>query len=881
MREVLSNSGEDRVLTLDGMYQDYFLDYASYVILERAVPGVEDGLKPVQRRILHAMRDMDDGRYHKVANIIGQTMMYHPHGDAAIGDALVNLGQKDLLIDCQGNWGDARTGDGAAAARYIEARLSKFALEVGFNPQTTVWGLSYDGRRKEPVNLPVKFPLLLAQGVEGIAVGLSTKILPHNFIELILASIDVLKGKKTNILPDFPGGGMADATNYNGGMRGGKIRVRARIEIGQKNLLLIKEIPYGVTTGDLIESVVKASEKGKIKIKKITDNTAQELEIAIELQPGVSPDVAIDALYAFTDCETSISPNCCVIVDNERPVFMEVNEALRLSTEQTKELLRRELEIKKSELEEKWHFASLEKIFIENRIYREIEEAESWEASLQIIRAELRRYVTTPADASPASDKRLRLLREISEEDLAKLTEIRIKRISKYNKFAADEALQQLLEELAETKAHLDNLTEYAIQYFKDLLKKYGKGRERKTELKVFDSIQAAEVAANNAKLYVNRKDGFIGMGLKKDEFIADCSDIDDVIVFRKDGKFQVVKIADKVFVGKDVIHIAVWKKADERTTYNLIYSDGASGVSYGKRFNVTAITRNTEYDMTQGTDHSKILYFTENPNGESEIVTVQLSQNATARIKSLEFDFSQLEIKGRGAKGNIVAKYPVRKITQKEAGKSTIGAKRIWMDEVSGKLNHDARGRLLGEFDTGDALLLLFKDGTYELSDFEMNRRFEPADLYFIGKSTPETVVCAVYFDGLKEWTMVKRFKIETSTLNQKFNYLTDHKNSKLFFASAEPNPQVHYAYKVKNQKLEGDAALGNFVDVKGWKALGNKLVDQKLTAIQEKKVAPPPSSKPALEIFEGGDAEVAPPSLNGNGHGKLKPGDSLELDF
>ena len=862
-------SPEDKIITLDGMYKDYFLDYASYVILERAVPGIEDGLKPVQRRILHAMKEMDDGRYHKVANIIGQSMTFHPHGDASIGDALVNLGQKDLLIDCQGNWGDIRTGDGAAAARYIEARLTKFALEVAFNPQTTKWGVSYDGRRREPINLPMKFPLLLAQGVEGIAVGLSTKILPHNFIELIKASIDLLKGKKTNILPDFQTGGMVDVTNYNGGARGGKVRVRARLEIANKNLLLVKEIPYGVTTGDLIDSIVKASEKGKIKVKKVTDNTAKDVEIAIELQPGTSPDVTIDALYAFTDCEISISPNACVIVENERPVFMEVNDMLKINTDNTKELLRQELEIKKSELEEKWHFASLEKIFIENRIYHEIEDAESWEAVLKIIPAELKKYVAAPSENAPASDKRIRLLRDITEEDVVKLTEIRIKRISKYNKFSADELLQKILDELVQTKHDLEHLTEFAINYFNELLKKYGKGRERKTEIKVFDSIQATEVAANNAKLYVNYKDGFIGMGLKKDEFVADCSDIDDIIIFRKDGMFQVVKIADKVFVGKDIIHVAIWKKADERTTYNLIYLDGKTGVSYGKRFNVTAITRATEYDLSQGTEHSKILYFTANPNGESEVVAVHLTQTATARIKNLDFDFSELEIKGRSSKGNIVTKYPIRKISQKEAGKSTIGAKKIWMDEVSGKLNHNAHGRFLGDFDTGDSILILYKDGTYELSDFEMSRRFEPNDFYFIGKLTSDLVVNAVYFDGVKEWSMVKRFKVETATLNQKFNYLTDHKKSQLLFASAKANPRIQYSMKVKNQKMDGEISLGEFVDVKGWKALGNKLADQKLTSVKELEEKPAP--KPKTEKEE--------PPKSTNGH--YKPGDTIEFDF
>ena len=874
-----TNANGDNVITLGNMYQDYFLDYASYVILERAVPAIEDGMKPVQRRILHAMREMHDGRYHKVANVIGQTMQYHPHGDASIGDALVNLGQKELLIDCQGNWGDIRTGDGAAAPRYIESRLTPFALDVIFNPQTTPWGISYDGRKKEPITLPVKFPLLLAQGVEGIAVGLSTKILPHNFIELIKASIDVLKGKKTDILPDFQTGGMVDVTNYNGGKRGGKVRVRARLEISKdKKALLIKEIPYGTTTGDLIDSILKAAEKGKIKIKKVTDNTAQHVEVYIELQPGVSPDVTMDALYAFSDCEISISPNACIIVDN-KPHFMEVNDVLRICTEQTKELLRQELEIRKGELQEKWHFASLEKIFIENRIYHKIEDAESWEQVLEIIPRELRKYVLEPDTKPKKDDTRVILLRGISEEDIVRLTEIRIRRISKYNKFEADDYMQRLMDELAQVMHDLENLTEFAVKYYEDLLKKYGKGKQRKTEIRVFDTIQASEVVANNAKLYVNRKDGFIGFGsaLKKDEFVCDCSDIDEIIVFRKEGKFQVVKVADKVFVGKDVTHVAVWKKADDRTTYNLVYLDGKTGVSYAKRFNVTAITRGTDYDLTQGTNNSKVLYFTVNPNGESEVIGIQLTQSCTAKIKSFDFDFSELAIKGRGSQGNIVTKYPVLKVRQKEVGKSTLGAKKVWFDDITGKLNDNERGRLLGEFDTGDHILILYKDGTYEVVELDMVKHFEPNEMLHLGKLTSETVISTVHFDGNKEWTMVKRFKIETTKINERYSYLTDHKKSQMLFASVKPNPRVQYSMKIGSKKMDGEVSLADFIDVKGWKALGNRLSDQKLTGVKEiisKEPEPIEENTPSVnEEIKGKNDEDT--------NGKYQAGDTIEFDF
>lgn len=822
------------IITLSGMYQDYFLDYASYVILERAVPSVVDGLKPVQRRILHAMKEMDDGRYHKVANVIGQTMQYHPHGDAAIGAALVNLGQKNLLIDCQGNWGDIRTGDGAAAPRYIEARLSKFALDVAFNSQTTNWQLTYDGRKKEPINLPMKFPLLLSQGAEGIAVGLSTKILPHNFIELIKASIKILEGKSMKIYPDFETGGQIDVTNYNSGKRGGKVVVRALIEQVDKKTLAIRELPYGVTTANLIESIVKATEKGTIKIKKVVDNTAKDVEVLVELAPGVSPDVTIDALYAFSNCEVSISPNACVIID-DKPHFLTVNEILEICTENTKSLLRQELEIKKAELEEKWHFASLEKIFIEKRVYHEIEECETWEAVIETIDRELQKYIATPKDTPPKTDKRLRLMRDITEEDIIRLTEIRIKRISKYNTFKADELIAKIEEELAQVRHDLAHLTEFAIAYFENLFAKYAKGNERRTTIAEFDAIQAKQVVATNAKLYVNSKEGFIGYGLKKDEFISDCSDIDDIIAFRKDGNFKVVRIAEKVFVGKDIIHAAVWKKGDDRTTYNMIYVDAKSGRAMAKRFNVTAITRDKDYDLTKGSGNSKILYFTANPNGESEVVNIQLTQGCKAKKKVFDFDFSEIAIKGRSSQGNIVTKYPVKKITQLEVGKSTLGAQKVWMDEVSGRLNNDERGIYLGDFDTGNALLVLYSDGTYEVADLDMMRRFDPKEIIAIRKFNPETIINAVYFDGAKACTMVKRFQVETSTNNQKFNYLTEHKSSKLLFASVNENPRIQYSMKVKSKKIDGEINIAEFIDVKGWKALGNKLSEQKLSGIKE----------------------------------------------
>lgn len=813
--EINESQGEEKILhtsvPITGMYKEWFLDYASYVILERAVPAIEDGLKPVQRRILHAMKEMDDGRFNKVANIIGQSMQYHPHGDASIGDAIVNIGQKELLIETQGNWGDVRTGDGAAASRYIEARLSKFALEVVFNSQTTEWQLSYDGRKREPVTLPVKFPLLLAQGVEGIAVGLSTKILPHNFRELIEGSIAILRGQTTNVLPDFITGGFADFSEYQEGLRGSRVKIRAKIEEEDSKTLLIKEIPYGTTTDSLIDSILKANEKGKIKIKKVVDNTAKDVEIQIQLAPGVSPDMTIDALYAFTDCEISVSPNACVIID-DRPVFLTVNEILRYNTKQTKELLKRELEIRKGELMEKLLFSSLEKIFIENRIYRDIEECTTWEAVLIAIDQGLDPYKPD-------------FYREITSEDLLRLTEIKIKRISKFDTFKADELMRKLQEELKEVNYHLKNLTEYAVNYYQNLLDKYGKGRERKTEIRAFDTIQANAVAANNAKLYVNRVDGFVGFGLKKDEFICDCSDLDDILVIRRDGICVVSKISEKVFMGKEILHIGIYRKGDERMVYNLIYLDGISGKAMVKRFQVLAITRDKEYDLTKGTKGSKIMYFTANSNGEAEVITVFLTQGAKARVKVFDFDFATIEIKGRNALGNILTKNPVRKIQLKMEGVSTLGGLNIFYDAVIGRLNTDQRGRLVGNFLGEDRILVCYKNGDYELTTFELTNRFDATEVLLIEKFSPQNIISAVYFEGGVNTYFVKRFQIETTTLNKKFNFISEHKQSYLKLVSTEKQPQISVTLiKGKEEELM-EYDLDMLIDIKGWKAIGNKL--------------------------------------------------------
>ena len=860
------SNGQDQlheVVNLGGMYENWFLDYAFYVILERAVPEIADGLKPVQRRIMHAMKEMDDGRFNKVANIIGTTMQFHPHGDAAIGDAMINMGQKDLLIETQGNWGDVSTGDRAAAPRYIEARLSKFALDVVFNAQTTEWQLSYDGRKKEPVSLPVKFPLLLAQGVEGIAVGLSTKILPHNFIELIKGSIEVLKGRSPKILPDFPTGGLADVSEYNRGMRGGRVKVRARIEVLDKKEIAIREIPYGTTTTGVIESIIKANDKGKIKIKKVVDNTAKDVEIAITLASGISPDITIDALYAFTDCEVSISPNTCVIQE-EKPQFLNVNDILKYNTFQTVDLLTRELEIKKGELKEKLLFSSLEKIFIENRIYRDIEECETWEAVIETIDLGLEPFKKD-------------FYREITEEDIVRLTEIKIKRISKFDSFKADELMKKLAEELDEVEHHLANITEYAIAYFQNLLDKYGKGRERKTEITTFDNIKATEVVVNNQKLYVNRKDGFVGYGIKRDEYVSECSDIDDIIVIRKDGKCMVSRIQEKVFMGKDILYAGVWNKNDERMVYNLVYTDGKSGRTYIKRFNVLAVTRDKEYDLTKkAVKGTKVLYVTANPNGEAETITVKLTSGSKARKKVFDFDFAEIDIKGRGAGGNILTKYPVRKVEFKAEGVSTLTGVDIWYDDVTGRLNREERGKHVGKFNGDDKLVVLYKTGEYEVTSYELTNRYEADKVIDIYKLTDDLVVSAVHIDGDSKHYYVKRFNIETNTLNKRFSFINESKGSSLVLASLSPSPVIEITQvKGKGKEKEvSETKIDELIDIKGWKATGNKLSqytvrkvvfkeDKSAPIVEEKKKAEKLPEKEIVidskEDIKAGDAQPA----------------------
>ena len=848
-----SDHNEGSVTPVSGMYKDYFLDYASYVILERAVPMIEDGLKPVQRRILHAMREMHDGRYHKVANIIGQTMQFHPHGDAAIGDALVNLGQKDLLIDPQGNWGDPRTGDRAAASRYIEARLSKFAVEVAFNPKTTEWQLSYDGRKKEPVTLPMKFPMVLAQGVDGIAVGLSTKILPHNFCELIKASIDVLKGKKTKLVPDFPNGGMIDVSNYNGGKRGGKVRCRAHIEVADKTTLLVKTIPYGTTTSSLIDSILKANDKGKIKIKKVVDNTAKDVEIQVDLHNGISPDLTIDALYAFTDCEASISPNACIIID-DTPHFLTVDEILQLSTQRTQDLLKLELEIRLAELKEKQLFSSLEKIFIENRIYRDIEECETWEAVLETIDKGLDPF-------------KPQFYREITEEDIVRLTEIKIKRISRFDSFKADEALRKLEEDIQETEHHLANLTDFAIDYFQNLLDKYGKEKPRQAEIMHFDNIEVRQVVVANQKLYVNRKEGFIGYGLKKDEYVRDCSDIDDVIVFRNDGKYLVTRVQEKAFVGKDIIHVDVWKKGNERKIYHAVYRDPKEGKNYVKRFAVKAITRDREYDITKGNKNSQLIYFYAHPNSEEEIITVQLSPNCRAKNKTFDYDFGDLAIKGRNSQGNVLTKYPIRKITQKSIGSSTLGGRKIWYDKLVGRLNSEERGEYLGEFDTEDNILVIYKDGSYELTNFELTNRYDINKVLLLTKNTADKIITAVHYDGKGKEYYVKRFHIETSTLDKKFVFINEESGSKLMVASVADEAWIKYKATIKGSKKEDvELNLAEFIDVKGWKAQGNKLDRRKVSSVKLLR------EENKEKVLKSGDTvEWTKEELKDNGQGSL----------
>ncbi len=799
---------------VQGQYKNWFLDYASYVILERAVPAVEDGLKPVQRRILHAMKEMDDGRFNKVANIIGQSMQYHPHGDASIGDALVNMGQKELMIETQGNWGDVRTGDDAAAPRYIEARLSKFALEVAFNAKTTEWQLSYDGRKQEPVTLPMKFPLLLAQGAEGIAVGLSTKILPHNFIEICDSAIKYLRGKKFELLPDFQTGGLMDATNYSEGKRGGKIRVRAAIEERDKKTLIIKNIPYGITTSTLMDSIVKANDQGKIKIKKVTDATAKNVEIIIELASGISPDITTDALYAFTDCEISISPNACVIVD-QKPKFLGVHELLKISVDRTKDLLKRELEIKLSELEDKWHYTSLEKIFFEEKIYKELEKKHAtWDKVIEAI--------------DKAFDPfKKKLKRAVTKEDILKLTEKPVRRIYKLDIDELNEQIKGIEADIKQVKHDLNNLVDFAVSYFENLLKKYGKGKERKTEIKLFDTIQAKQVAIANTKLYINREEGFIGTGLKKDEFLVECSEFDDIIAFTKRGIMKVIKVADKTFIGKDILHAAVFMKNDDRTTYNMIYTDGGSGVSYAKRFNVTGVTRDKEYDLSKGNDKSKVQYLSVNANGEAEVVKVTLSPNCSARIKEFDFYFETLDIKGRSSMGNQVTKYPVRTVKFKEKGTATLAGRKLWFDNIYGRLNGDEKGILLGSFEAEDKILVIYKDGSYELTDLELTQRFEPEKILSIQKFNPEKIITAVYADLDKKQYYVKRFKIETSSLHNKFFFIKEDNNTVLETITTADDPVLYFEKGRGAQVQKIKYKIGKNIEVTGWKSVGTRFED------------------------------------------------------
>ncbi|REG86094.1 DNA gyrase/topoisomerase IV subunit A [Winogradskyella sediminis] len=813
------DGSQETITKVTGMYKEWFLDYASYVILERAVPAIEDGFKPVQRRIMHSMKDLDDGRYNKVANIVGHTMQYHPHGDASIADAMVQIGQKDLLIDTQGNWGNILTGDRAAASRYIEARLSKFALDVVYNPKITEWQASYDGRRKEPINLPVMFPLLLAQGGEGIAVGLSTKILPHNFIELIDASVKHLKGKRFTLLPDFPTAGIADFTNYNDGMRGGKVRVRALISQRDKNTLKITEIPYGTTTSSLIDSILKANDKGKIKIKKIEDNTAAEVEILIHLPSGLSPDKTIDALYAFTSCESSISPLGCVIEDN-KPYFVGVSEMLRRSTDNTVQLLKSELEIRLAEFQEQWHFASLERIFIENRIYRDIEEEETWDGVIAAIDKGLQPHIT-------------HLKRAITVDDITRLTEIRIKRISKFDIDKAQQKIDALEDQIAEVKHHLANLTDYAIAYFERLKKDYGEGKERKTEIRIFDDVDATKVVIRNTKLYVNREEGFIGTSLKRDEYVCDCSDIDDIIVFTKQGTMMVTKVDSKTFIGKNIIHVAVFKKKDKRTIYNMIYRDGKGGPSYVKRFAVTSMTRDREYDLTNGNKGSMLWYFSANPNGEAEVVTIMLRQVGSIKKLKWDLDFADVLIKGRTSKGNRVTKYAIKRVELKEKGVSTLKPRKIWFDDTVQRLNVDGRGELIGEFRGEDRLLVINQSGIVKTIIPELTTHFD-SDMIVLEKWVPKKPISAIYFDGEKERYYVKRFVIEHEGKEESF--ISDHQDSQLEIVSTDWRPMAEVEFtkeRGKDRKPNMEVNLEEFISVKGINALGNQLTKDKVNQI------------------------------------------------
>ena len=835
-----SNDG-DSLVKVTGMYKDWFLDYASYVILERAVPTINDGLKPVQRRILHSMKDLDDGRYNKVANIVGHTMQYHPHGDASIADAMVQIGQKELLIDTQGNWGNILTGDRAAASRYIEARLSKFALEVVFSPKITEWQLSYDGRKKEPIHLPVKFPLLLAQGAEGIAVGLSTKILPHNFVELLKASIQHLKGKKIKLYPDFQTGGIIDVQSYNDGNRGGKVRVRAKISQLDKNTLVINEIPHGTTTTSLIDNILKANDKGKIKIKKIEDNTAASVEILVHLPAGISPDKTIDALYAFTDCESSISPLGCVIVDN-KPHFIGVSEMLRLSTENTVVLLKNELKIQLKELENQWHYATLERIFIENRIYRDIEEESTWSGVLQAINSGLVPYVS-------------KLKRQLVEEDIVRLTEIKIKRISKFDIDKAQEKIEALEGDIAEVKNNLEHLIEYAIRYFNHLIKTYGGDKERKSEIRIFDDVDAKKVVVRNQKLFINKEEGFVGTSLKKDEYLCDCSDIDDIIVFTKDGKMQVVRVDSKVFVGKNIIHASIFKRNDSRTIYNMIYRDGKRGTSFIKRFAVKGITRDKIYNMTQGTDGSEVLYFSANSNGEAEVVTITLRNSGSIKKLKWDLDFADLQIKGRGVRGNTVTKYSILRVDFKEKGVSTLKPRNIWFDQTINRLNTDERGVLLGAFSGENKLLLVNNDGNSRVVTPDISLHFDDK-MIRIEKWIPKKPLTAIYFDREKERYFIKRFLIESETKEDSF--VKD--GGELLFFNSDWRPVIEVEFfKPRDKEIIPPLEINveEFIAIKGFKALGNQITSKKVKKISLKKVLPYKEEVQLVEDIEVTDQE------------------------
>lgn len=843
-----NDEGSDTITKVTGMYKDWFLDYASYVILERAVPAIEDGFKPVQRRIMHSLKELDDGRYNKVANVVGHTMQYHPHGDQSIGDAMVQIGQKELLIDCQGNWGNILTGDSAAASRYIEARLSKFALEVLYSPKITDWGVSYDGRRAEPNNLPVKFPLLLASGAEGIAVGLSTKVLPHNFNELIDASIKILKGKPFQIFPDFMTAGIADVSNYNDGMRGGRVRVRAKIGQFDKNTLVITQIPFSTNTTTLIDSILKANEKGKIKIKKIEDNTAADVEILIHLFPGVSPDKTIDALFAFTGCETSVAPLGCVI-ENNKPLFIGVSDMLKISTERTVQLLKSELEIQLSELEEQWHFLSLERIFIENKIYRDIEEETTKEGVISAVNEGLKPHIK-------------HLKRAVTEEDILRLLDIRIMRISKFDSNKAQDKIEALEGDIEQVKFDLEHLIDFAIAFFTRLKEKYGKGRERQTELRSFDNIEATKVALRNTKLYVNREEGFIGTGLKKDEYVTDCSDIDDVIVFLRDGNMMICKVDDKKFVGKDIIHVAIFDKSDKRTIYNMIYRDGKSGPSYIKRFNVSGITRDKLYDLTNETKGSQILYFTCNPNGEAEVITILLRQIGSVKKLKWDIDFAEMAIKGRASKGNLVTKYPIKKIEIKEKGISTLKPRKIWFDDTVQRLNVDARGELLGEFRPNDKILVISQTGKLKVITPELSTHFDE-DMVVLEKWIPKKPISAIYYDGEKARYYIKRFLVETE--NKEETFITENEKSQLEIVSTDYRPVAELVFtKIKGvQKENMTVDIESFITVKGFKALGNQLTTDKLKQVN--LLEPLPYEIPVevvpeeIEVEENTDIEIS----------------------